>query len=595
MLTAVGGPHDSVRKLVAGLSGLLSFGLCATVVSGQTYSPKPGSSPLVLLEAPKDSKAYYDSKARAKQLVEVGKLAEAQALMEQRARDYPRDPENWRLLAGLRSATGDHTGAAEAYETAGTLWGWGIGQANGYMAAASHLAAGNRRKALDRLRWLIEEQHGFYRASLYNWPEFAALKEDPEFLTLIGRVDAGGWTRERGWLHDIDLLHDEVKRVNPDYRDAPFPAAFTRAYAQLKANVPKLSDEEIFVGMQRMLATLRQGHLVLWADDSATTPNRYLPLRLYAFPQGLFVIDASDAHRELIGFRVVAIGGVPADEALRRFAGSMSVDGEMQYLWGASRLAETYYLKGIGATPATDRVQLTVTGPAGERRVSLPTVAKEMPGRQDKLIAPRGVIAPLFLTDVNIAFREQLLPAHDALYVQINNLRDGKDETLDAYGQRLWTMIEKDKPTALILDLRHNNGGTTQLYPNLLRTIVAFSRVPGNQVYALIGRRTYSAAGNFITDLERLADPVFVGEASSECCNLYGDPTYVRLPYSKVQGELTAVKWQLSEPGDRRREISPHVPVQLTADAYFAGRDPALETLLRIISDQQKNRTTSNR
>jgi hypothetical protein len=81
--------------------------------------------------------------------------------------------------------------------------------------------------------------------------------------------------------------------------------------------------------------------------------------------------------------------------------------------------------------------------------------------------------------------------------------------------------------------------------------------------------------------------PYFVGEASSECCNLYGDPVNVTLPYSHVQAELTAVKWQLSSPGDRRREISPEVPVQLTAAAYFAGRDPALEAIYQLIESRK--------
>ena len=569
---------------------LLSTALLATTAPAQTYNPDPGSSPLTLLQSPKHAKAYHDLKARAKALVDAGKLAEAEALMEQRTREYPRDPENWRLLADLRWANRNYSEAAEAYEKAGALWGWGIGYANGYMAAASHLAAGDRRRALDRLRWLIKEQHGPYRASLYNWPEFAALKEDAEFLALIGRIDATGWTRERGWLHDIDWLHGEVKRVNPDYRDAPFPAKFTQAYQKLRRDVPKLSDEAIFVGMQQMLATLRQGHLVLWADETAKTPNRFLPLRFYAFREGLYVIGTGAGHEGLIGSRVVAIGGVPAAEVLRRLAASMSVDGEMQYLWGASRLAETYYLKGLGAAKSADEAELTLQPPTGgQRTVPIATLVKSLPGRQDKLVAPPDVTPPLFLADVDSRFREVKVPEQDGLYVQINNLLDAKGETLDAYGQRLWTMLDRDKPKNLIIDLRHNNGGTTQLYPNLLRTIVAFSRVSGNQVYVLIGRRTYSAAGNFITDLERLADPVFVGEASSECCNLYGDPTFVLLPYSKVQGELTAVKWQLSEPGDRRREISPHVPVQLTADDYFKGRDPVLDMVFRLIADRRKS------
>jgi hypothetical protein len=55
------------------------------------------------------------------------------------------------------------------------------------------------------------------------------------------------------------------------------------------------------------------------------------------------------------------------------------------------------------------------------------------------------------------------------------------------------------------------------------------------------------------------------------------------LPYGGVQALLTSVRWQLSHPWDRRRSIVPQIPVQLTAKAYFAGQDPALDTILTLI------------
>jgi hypothetical protein len=55
------------------------------------------------------------------------------------------------------------------------------------------------------------------------------------------------------------------------------------------------------------------------------------------------------------------------------------------------------------------------------------------------------------------------------------------------------------------------------------------------------------------------------------------------LPYSGVRGALTTVRFQMSHPWDERRSIQPNIPVQLTAEDYFAGRDPALETILKLI------------
>lgn len=565
---------------------LLFLVQAAGTAGAQTYDPATGESPLILLAVPKDGMAYYETKERARELVRSEKYAEAEPLAEQLARDYPRDGENWMLLARVKRGLNKHVEAAAASEKAAPLIGWDIEFRNGYHAAASHLRAGDKRAALDKLRELIFERHGYFRGALYDQPPYDSLKDDPEFLELIGRPDTSRWTRDEGWRRDIDFLYSETKRVNPDYRDAPLPAEITRRYEELKKNVPKLSDEEIFVGMSRMLAPLRQGHVFL-----GTSPplNRYLPVRLYAFPDGIYIVEGRGEHADLAGSRVLTFGGMPAEEALRRLAEATSVDGDMQYLWAVSALAETAWLKGLGAVPAAESVTLTVQKPGeASRTVTLATSETPPEGRQDKLMAPPGVTPPLFLRDLDQMHWDLALPEHDALYVQVNNLVDDEDEKLPELGQRLWTVLEKAKPKNLIVDLRHNNGGNTLLYPELLRTLIAYSREPGNQIYVLIGRRTYSATANFITDLERLADPVFVGEASSECCNLYGDATYVRLPYSKIEGELTNVKWNLSSPSDRRREMSPGVPVQLTAEDYFAGRDPVMETVQRMIATRKK-------
>jgi hypothetical protein len=561
-----------IKRLV-----LLSVLLIPFKTAGaQNYDPASGESPMVLMEVPDDGLAYYELKQRARALYAAGQWAEVEPLAEQLVRDYPRDPENWLMLARTKGRLQKWSEAAAAWPRAGPY--------NGYRIAYSHLQMGDRRAALDMLRKTIFEDRGMSRTELYDWDEFAALRQDPEFLEMIGRPDTTGWTRDRGWAYDVDLLYQELWRVNPDFRGVPLPAEVTRRYEALKRDIPRLSDEEIFVGMERMLAPLHQGHIALWSPPG----NRYLPARLYAFPEGLFIIESPDP--QLVGSRIVAFGDTPAEEAMRLLAERASVDGDMQHLWGVSRLAETAYLKGMGLTASVDSVRLTLQSRDGRTRtVSVATTATAPEGRQDRLAPPPGVAPPLFLRDIVVTQKhwETPLPEHDALYVQINNLVNEQHETLAQFGLRLWTVLDSVRPKNLILDLRHNNGGSTSLYPQLLRTLTAFSRTGGNQVYVLIGRRSYSATGNFVTDLERLVDPIFVGEASSECCNLFGDAAVIRLPYSGTQGELTTLKWQLSEPWDRRREISPEVPVQLTAAAYFAGQDPAMDAIFRMIATRR--------
>lgn len=582
---AADGVTTTSRHALARVSGAIAIAL-ASPTAAQLYDPWKDPSPLQLLQAPDDGVAYYRKLTKARALYRDRQFARAEPLLEQLTREYARDPFVWMMLGETRYELAKGLEAAAAWQKAGQLIGWDLEFANGYRMAMGYLKAGNKQAALAQLRWMIEEKHGYYRHSLIDHPRLAELRDDPGFLELIGVVDTSNLSREQGWAHDVDHLYNEIKRVNPDYRDKPFPPAFERQYAELKRNIPALSDEEIFVGMQNMLAVLRQGHVMLMPDERARTPSRFLPLRLYAFPDGIYVIHATDEFKPLVGSRVVRFGSLPAHEAHRRIAAATSVDGDMQYVGAASFLAMTHFLKGLGASPSADAIELTLQLPqGGQQRVTVPTMERplEGPGRPFMLAPPATAATPLYLENMQANFWYRELPDENAFYVQVNRLRNAEGQTLEQFGDELWKQLSNTSQKNLIVDLRHNPGGTTQLYPSLLRSIIAFSRIPGNQVYVLISRVTYSAAGNLVTDLERLADPIFVGEATSECCNLYGDPTLVLLPYSGISGELTAVKWNLSTPSDKRKEMSPEVPVQLTASDFFGGRDPVLAAVFRLI------------
>ena len=95
----------------------------ASTAAAQTYDPAKGESPLILLAVPKDGVAYYETKVRTRELVRSEKYAEAEPLAEQLARDYPRDGENWMLLARIKRGLNKHAAAAAAYEKAAPLIG----------------------------------------------------------------------------------------------------------------------------------------------------------------------------------------------------------------------------------------------------------------------------------------------------------------------------------------------------------------------------------------------------------------------------------------------------------------------------------------
>jgi tetratricopeptide (TPR) repeat protein len=551
----------------------------------------PSDDPRDHLVVPADGVSYFEMSERASALLKQEKWAEAEPLLAQLTQAYPLDGNHWAQLGSALRHQNKHVEAIAAYERAIDLLGPGLPYAGPsnyiYAIAASHAALGHTDAALQALQRMVEIDGYVQRPDLMIDSNFASLRGNPRFRAVAGKVDTSRMDRVQGWRRDIDYLAAEFRRTNP--QGAPIDPEFFAQQKALKAAVPKLDDQQIVAGMGRMMATLQRGHTALWLGDPSAPSKldyRQMPIRLYIFPEGIFITKGRQGHEDLAGAQVLKFGRIDAAEMLRRVTGMQSRASVMESLWvSPDLLIEPGVLKGLGGAERTDQAELTLKMPDGSTAVKTLGVA---PPERAKLDPPPGVKAPLFLRDTRRAHWLEPVPAHDAIYAQVNSITDDPDETIDQFGLHLRNAIADKKPHNLIVDLRHNNGGNTFHYIELLRTLIAFSTVEDHKVYVLIGRDVYSAAGNLSTDIERLVKPVFVGEPTGCTGNQWGDESMFVLPYSGLTGAFAGARWQLSHPWDERRSIVPQVPVQLTAASYFRGEDPALDAIFRLIDDAAK-------
>jgi hypothetical protein len=577
--------HPSSSQWAAVRWSLLALALptCADAAAIPQSTDDPGSQ----LVAPADGLVYFDMAQRASDLLKREQWAGAESLLREITRAYPLDGSSWAQLGSALRHQNKHAEAVAAYGKAMAIVGPGLPYAgpsnNIYWIAVSHAALGQTDAALDALHQMVDNDRYVQRPDLLTDANFASLRSDPRFVALAGKVDVSQMDRVQGWRRDIDYLGEELERSNPPGAIID-PEFFARQKA-LKAAVPTLDDQHIVAGMGRMMSALQRGHTALWlGDPSAPSKMDYrpMPIRLYVFPEGLFITQGLQGHEDLAGAQVLKFGRVDASDMLRRVAAMQSRASAMESLWvSPDLLVEPGVLKGLDGAERSDKAQLTLKLPDGTTVEKTLDVIATPP--RAKLNAPPGAAPPLFLRDTRKAHWLEPLPAHDAVYAQVNSIADDDDETMEQFGLHLRRAVDEGKPHNLILDLRHNNGGNTFRYSELLRTLVAFSTLEGNKVYVLIGRDVYSAACNLSTDIERIVKPVFVGEPTSCTGNQWGDESTFVLPYSGLTGAFSGARWQLSHPWDQRRSIVPQVPVQLTAAAYFRGEDPALEAVYRLI------------
>jgi hypothetical protein len=366
---------------------------------------------------------------------------------------------------------------------------------------------------------------------------------------------------------DVSFLVQRIEEIHPDPWHAISEADFKAAASDLEGEITGLTPDEQLVELMRLTALLgeRDGHSGIFPLDAAheRTPHLY-PLRLYEFSDGVFVVATID-QPELVGARVVSIAGRPVEEVLDAVRPLVPADNEMSR---RARLAQYIVveevLRGLG-----------FSGPDFELDGETVTLA---PVEADVYAA---AFEDLFHPMVPQGLPRRAEPPYLARRLEVRWIARLPRAVYAAYNLTLESTtgfaaeVARTAPKPVILDLRHNPGGNNGTYPPLLAAL------RDRRITALIGRTTFSAAGNFITELEQSADVLFVGEPSGAAPNQYGDPVPVGLPAVGWTVQVAGVYWEKSTPDDLRVAIEPDVRVDLSSADFFSGRDPVLRAALR--------------
>jgi len=541
--------------------------------------------------APQDSVPSAVDKAvsyRARAL-EAQRQHEAQSyersaeLLGQLVEEFPGDGGHWQMLGEAHDQLGEWAAAIRAFEQARELGTLSVADAACRIAEV-HAASGEKDDAFAALRSCLAAGYRF-RGSLARNPRFEGLSDDPRFEELLGTSPEPQLDRDEGWRRDLGFLVDALRRVHFEYRSKPFPATFLARVQDLRESIPRLTDAQVVVELQRLLATLGDGHTVIVPLGMSRGNLARLPIGLWWFSDGLHVVATSAENADLLGAKVTAFGSQSADRTLERLRELVSHDNPSGYRWVAPvYVTFTDYLVAAGSIPGPERATLTFELPDGGRlERTLAASADADPSTLVlQLIAPPGVQPPLHLEHLDRVYRLEEI-GEGVVYLQLNQVRNGPDASLAEIAHSLRRRVTENDARTVILDLRHNRGGDAGLLPELIRTLVHLDTAdPQRQLFVLTSRNTFSAAQTLLNLLEGLTSALFVGEPSGTRPNRLGNEAPFRLPFSGVRGSISSGYNQGWSSRDERIWIAPQVPVPLSSRDYFAGRDPVLDTVLKL-------------
>lgn len=394
--------------------------------------------------------------------------------------------------------------------------------------------------------------------------------------------------RTAGWQADLLTLIDFRERTHPDPWFGIPRDDYVADVESVIARIPELNDDELLVEATRLAAVPtyagRDGHGGIYPWGEGTYGGHAYPLRMYWFSDGMFVVDALPPYDDLEGARVDAIGGNPIADVLAAAEPLVPRDNHGQVLSESPRLiAVSEILHGLGLLDEAGDTDFTFTvdGETVTRTIS-PIALSEFEawtGGHHTLSPPGRSNGPLWLSDIEDSAWWVVDPETRVAYVSYNLV----DYESIFVASDLAAALDNGEFDTLVVDLRHNPGGDNTTYGAFLSFVQrAAEELPGD-VYMVTSRATFSAAGNFSTDVEQSTDAIFIGEDMGSSPNLYGDSRQIELTEAGLIFRVALRYWEKSTPDDPRITIEPDIEVLLSSADYFGDVDPVMEAILSRI------------
>jgi hypothetical protein len=380
-----------------------------------------------------------------------------------------------------------------------------------------------------------------------------------------------------------------------------------------------LSDAQFYMEVRRIAALGDNGHSNV-SKGPIYEHFGLLPLRVYWFSDGPFIVRAKERFQNLLGARIEAVNGKEIGDlttTLKEYHG-----GSQEFFChysAAPLMLSAPLMHAIGLSESPDELTLTVTTLSGEKQeVTVPldrtsNSVRTWPWRylnpapiEDEngwaTLLDADTVLPLYLRQPDEVFRYVLLEKHHVAYIQMRFNMDLNGAAIDAFLTRTVENLERDRPHSIILDSRQNPGGDLTLTAETALKLPQLAS-PEGKVYVLTSPGTFSA-GIYTSFFPKAADAqrtVVVGEHVGDRPQFWAEtgPSF-RLRDSKYLIGYSLQMHDLSNGCSEPKtchmaqwpenwniavgSLEPDWPVPSSFADYESGRDPVIA---RVLADIQ--------
>lgn len=400
--------------------------------------------------------------------------------------------------------------------------------------------------------------------------------------------------RNEAWQQDLTHFQENYFKICKSFpKDSVFKA--NQIIDSIKHNINGYSDNKI---------QLLISQCVSMADDAHTSVHfgkfRRIPLRLYLFDDGLYVIKAKIGNEKYLGYRVNKICDKPIDELIKKLDYYMSGNDSRIKYKSSYFFASPDFFEGAGISKQADSIKYEFVLDIDTITAYMPVIEKndwsdEYDSWRDLTpsnivildttdwihIYPKNQDIQLYLSEPNIPGFFKIIDSLNSLYIQINT-----STTIKGFNKDIENTIETNSIQNLIIDLRLNGGG------NYIQQ-AAFSKILpktfNGKIFIVTGFNTFSAGICTAARLKYYSKDkaVIIGQDIGDKLQFWAEGKQFRLPNSKIHIRATngyhdwennnfipfKTFWLNIYFGVPAKSMAPNIPVKQYYIDYINGMD----------------------
>jgi len=374
------------------------------------------------------------------------------------------------------------------------------------------------------------------------------------------------------WRDDLQYLARTLPAKHANVFHYTSKERFEAAVAELDRQLDHLDSDATWAGMMKIVALVGDAHTYLQAPRD----NANFPIDFARFGSDYRVVAVTAGMENALSARVIKVHDIPVARACDIVYQMFSQDENpsLADAFLANRLTIGGQLHGAGIIPDRNTAQYTLAGEDGKEFTI--QVHAQAPGQPGSDFIRASKKRPLSGERSSDRFWCTYLADSKTVFCSVRSMLN-----LIEPEKEIQKVVEQNKPVKLVIDLRQNSGGD---YNEGLRHLVQPIRnLPAlnrkGHLFVLVGPNTFSAAMANAAHFRYQTEAILVGRTIGEKPNSYQEPRNFSLPNSHLTVRYSTKLYKFVESGENI--IKPDQEIVYTWEDYLAGRDPALEWVLK--------------